>query len=177
MNNLFYLRIISITLIVFSSQIPVYADNSTNPMTSSFNHTLGLERQVSQYYLNDTQTKIAIKLAENSTQFQTAVKGYNYTFNSINDVLSLGQPLRGYDVVFDLQKGPVIPCKVGPSIYVYENPTLTKIFNVTLTGPLHCFESSMVLRNTSVPEFPLATIPLVIGLSSLLIFYRIKFRF
>lgn len=181
-NSLYHFTIIFIILIIsLSSQIHVYAD-STNPMTSSFNHTLALERQLSRYFLNDTQTVIAINLAKNSTQFQSLVKGYNYTFNSINDVVrpAGGYVLRGYDVFFDFYKGPIIPCRSAGGIDVFENPALTNIFNITTHGPLGCIPGVggyIALNHTVVPEFPFAIPILVISFASLLIFYRIKFKF
>jgi hypothetical protein len=170
---------LAILIVFLSSQAFVYAENTTSPMTSSFNHTLAIEKQVRQYYLNDTQTMIAIKLAENSAQFQSLVKGYNYTFNSVYAALGPspqgGMGLRGYGVTFDLYKGPVV---VGYAIEVLDvsvDPTLTKVFNTT-SYPATYVTGQRLPINSTVPEFPLTTIPLVIGLASLLIFYRIKFE-
>ncbi|MGB6463920.1 MAG: hypothetical protein WBF38_06835 [Nitrosotalea sp.] len=180
-NNPYFLAAASAILIVFSSsQVHVYADNTTGPMTSSFNHTLTIEKQIRQYYLNDTQTMLAIKLAENSTQFQTTVKGYNYTFSSVYSALGSNpqgvMELMGYDVVFELYKGPVVVGNAIRNLDVSMDPSLTKVFNAT-SYPAEYTGGSALVNHSSVPEFPFAAQMLVMGLVSLLIFHRVKFKF
>jgi hypothetical protein len=74
-------------------------------------------------------------LAENSTQFQSLVKGYNYTFNSVYAALGPspqgGLGLREYGVVFNLYKGPVVIGFAVLSVDVFIDPTLTKVFDAT----------------------------------------------
>lgn len=182
-NSLCLQVMIYIIIIISTSQIQAYADN-TSPMTLAFNHTKSLEKQLSLYYLNDTQTAIAINLAKSSTQFQSAVKGYNYTFNSIADIVGPspqgGYALIGYSVVFDLYRGLYIPCEPAGRAEVFENSVVTKVLNVTTHGPIPCLGASkggIVSNPTTVPEFPIGVPILVISFVSLGIFYRIKIKF
>ncbi|MGB6462953.1 MAG: hypothetical protein WBF38_01845, partial [Nitrosotalea sp.] len=55
---------ISVTIVLSAIQVHVFAIADTSP-----------------YYLNDTQISTALNLARNSTQFQSLVEGYNYTFD------------------------------------------------------------------------------------------------
>ncbi|MDE1839193.1 MAG: hypothetical protein KGH87_04650 [Thaumarchaeota archaeon] len=77
----------------------------------------------------------AIKLATSSSQFQSLVEGYNYTFSSDfegSGPLStggIGLTLHGF--AFELYSGPIIPGTAIKVVEVLEDPTLTKILNVT----------------------------------------------
>lgn len=84
---------------------------------------------------NSTVLNAAVKIAESSPQFQSLVRGYNYTYDSdfeVSGPLSHGGiGLRDHGFVFYLYAGPV---KVGSTVKiveVFEDPTLTKVLNVT----------------------------------------------
>jgi hypothetical protein len=169
-------------------------------------------------------------LARNSTQFQSLVKGYNYTFDGIFEYLSsnpqTNSGLRVYAVDFSLYKGPIthfpLPTRV---VTLWLDSTITKILNTTSSGmgwiggpggpditpeieslcdksfacylryfsippeaklvcdtALGCHiigpnGSSNYLSHTSVPEFSIAIVPLVIIFASLVVLHRIKFKF
>ncbi len=185
-NNRCLLCVVSTMLILFTTfqvhaqTLEFESSSATNPMTSQFNHTLALERQARQYYLNDTQTMIAIKLAENSTQFQTAVMGYNYTFSSVYSALGSGtqggMELKGYHAVFELYKGPVVGGYAIRKLDVSMDSSLSKVFNAT-SYQAEYTDGYLPANSSTVPEFPFAVPILVIGISSLLIFSRIKLKF
>jgi hypothetical protein len=116
----------------------IFSNVTTNHMTTSFNHTLAIEKQLSQYYLNYTQIKTTVNLAKNTSQFQSLVNGYNYTFDGIFEYLNpdsqIGSKLMIYAVDFSLYKDPVgtFPSAVKV-ITVWMDPAL-KIYNITSSG-------------------------------------------
>jgi streptogramin lyase len=95
------------------------------------NSTQSKEIQLNQ---NSTALDAAIKLASSSPQFQSLVKGYNYTFSSdfeeSGPLSTGGIGLTDHGFAFELYSGPVIPGKAVKVVEVLEDPTLTKILKV-----------------------------------------------
>jgi hypothetical protein len=133
--------VISIVLILLSiscayAQTSHASSNLTTNLSSSFNHTLAIEKQVRQYDLNDTQTIMAVKLATNATQFQSLIRGYNYSFDGIFEYFGPTMLITQnyfYAVDFSLYKGPVsLPLPTGVAT-VWLDPKL-KLLDVTSSG-------------------------------------------
>jgi len=84
---------------------------------------------------NSTALDAAIKLATSDPQFQSLVKGYNYTFSSdfeeSGPLSTGGIGLTDHGFAFELYSGPVNPGKAVKVVEVLEDPTLVKILNVT----------------------------------------------
>ncbi|HEX5457846.1 MAG TPA: hypothetical protein VFX64_05610, partial [Candidatus Nitrosotalea sp.] len=94
---------------------------------------------------NSTALAMAIKLATSSPQFQSLVRGYNYTFSSdfeeSGPLFQGGIGLTAHGFAFELYQGPVEPGKAVKVVEVLEDPALAKILNVTSSqaeyhGPL-----------------------------------------
>ena len=84
---------------------------------------------------NSTALDAAIKLATSAPQFQSLVKGYNYTFSSdfeeSGPLSTGGIGLTDHGFAFELYSGPVNPGKAVKVVEVFEDPALAKILNVT----------------------------------------------
>lgn len=84
---------------------------------------------------NSTALDAAIKLATSDPQFQSLVKGYNYTFSSdfeeSGPLSTGGIGLTDHGFAFELYSGPVNPGKAVKVVEVLEDPALVKILNVT----------------------------------------------
>ncbi len=84
---------------------------------------------------NSTALDAAIKLATNSPQFQSLVEGYNYSFSSdfeeSGPLSKGGIGLTAHGFAFEIYSGPVKPGKAVKVVEVLEDPTLSKILNVT----------------------------------------------
>jgi sugar lactone lactonase YvrE len=84
---------------------------------------------------NSTALAMAIKLATSSPQFQSLVRGYNYTFSSdfeeSGPLSQGGIGLTAHGFAFELYQGPVEPGKAVKVVEVLEDPALAKILNVT----------------------------------------------
>lgn len=128
---------------------------------------------VGQYDLNDTQIAWAIKLAENSTQFQSLVKGYNYTFGGGTETtgpLSTGGiGLINYGFNFDVYSGPVNPSNSIKLVGVVEDPALTKILNITSEPPATTSGPASI-----IPEFPFAILVLFSSVALVIGFTKIR---
>lgn len=92
--------------------------------------------QSKEIHLNQNSTALdaAIKFASSSPQFQSLVKGYNYTFSSdfeeSGPLSTGGIGLTDHGFAFELYSGPVKPGKAVKVVEVLEDPTLTKILKV-----------------------------------------------
>jgi hypothetical protein len=84
--------------------------------------------------------------------------------------------LRGYDVVFEIYKGPFVVGNAIRNLDVSVDLSLTKVFNAT-SYPAEYTHGSVLVNHSSVPEFTFTVVPLVIAFASSLIFYRIKLEF
>ncbi|MDE2590267.1 MAG: hypothetical protein KGL95_11475, partial [Patescibacteria group bacterium] len=97
--------------------------------------TTNEQNKVEQLNKNSSAIDTAIKFAESSPQFQSLVEGYNYSFSSDfeeSGPLSkggIGLTMHGF--AFELYSGPVTPGKAVKVAEVLEDPTFTKILNVT----------------------------------------------
>ncbi|OLC94086.1 MAG: hypothetical protein AUI92_01485 [Thaumarchaeota archaeon 13_1_40CM_3_38_6] len=108
---------------------------------------------------NSTALSLAINLATSSTQFQSLVKGYNYSFSSdFNEngpIPQGGIGLVRYGLAFELYKGPVEPGKAVKVVEVFVDPTLTNVLDVTVNGASYTGSA----KSTSVSQ----TFPSAIG--------------
>ena len=93
------------------------------------------QRKEAQLNQNSSAIDTAIKFAESSPQFQSLVEGYNYSFSSdfeeSGPLSTGGIGLTAHGFAFELYSGPVKPGKAVKVVEVLEDPTLTKILNVT----------------------------------------------
>ncbi len=93
------------------------------------------QRKVEQLNKNSSAIDTAIKFAESSPQFQSLVEGYNYSFSSdfeeSGPLSKGGIGLTTHGFAFELYSGPITPGKAVKVVEVLEDPTLTKILNVT----------------------------------------------
>lgn len=118
---------------IANNRVEIYA-------TSQFVNSSGLAMNSTQptgvpLNKNSTALEAAINLAKSSAQFQSMVKGYNYSFSSDfeeSGPLSkggIGLTARGF--AFELYSGPVKPGSAVKVVEVLEDPTLSRILNVT----------------------------------------------
>ncbi len=103
---------------------------------------------------NSTALDAAIKLATSSTQFQSIVKGYNYTFSSdfeeSGPLSTGGIGLTAHGFAFELYSGQVIPGKAVKVAEVLEDPTLTKILNVTSYDAVYNGPAMISITNSTL---------------------------
>jgi streptogramin lyase len=143
---------------------------STSQFTNSIINTKSTVPPKNEVPLSQNSTALAtaIKLATSSPQFQSIVKGYNYTFSSdfegSGPLSTGGIGLIAHGFAFELYSGPIIPGKAVKVAEVLEDPTLSKILNVTsydavYNGPVIISLTNSTVSNESnnitVPEFPL----------------------
>jgi hypothetical protein len=137
MHYLHFVIMVVLITALFEMQTHVYADNITNQLISSYNHTSASGRLSNPQYLNDAQIFSALNLTRNSTQFQSLVRGYNYTFEGIFEYASSGPQINSglkiYAVDFTANKSA---SSSGKIITVWVDPTLTKVVDIMSSTPL-----------------------------------------
>lgn len=167
------LSIIVIFIVAISSQTS-FAQERTNFSSLNSQNSTAIQKQAIEWnncqrengVRNDNLT--AISLAENSDQLRSKVQGFSYEFASIFNIFN-GCKLQNVNVVFTITGSNGIFIK---NVVVTEDPSLTKILNVSeQQGARYAEESS-----TATPEFPFAIPVLLVSITSLILFYRLKFR-
>jgi hypothetical protein len=114
---------------VYATQISIYADN-TNSKPSEINYT---------------RLALGVEIAENSSKSEPLIKEYNATFFDINS-----DP-------FDSEYTVIFGYDAGGSLWIGEDPQLTKVLDVVNFGPQHvgepalgpAFPATMVLKGFS----------------------------
>lgn len=102
---------------------------------------------------NPTALAAAIKLATSSPKFQSLVEGYNYTFSSdfegSGPLSTGGIGLTSHGFAFELYSGPITPGTAIKVVEVLEDPTLTKILNVTSYPAVYNGPAMITINSTT----------------------------
>ncbi len=125
-----------------------FANNYTNVIPTSE------QRKETQLNQNSTALDAAIKFAESSPLFKSLVDGYNYSFSSdfeeSGPLSKGGIGLTAHGFAFELYSGPVKPGKAVKVVEVLEDPTLTKILNVTSYPAVYMGPAMSAATNSTV---------------------------